>query len=322
DEWMIATKPAPEAIVPAPDLSDYMDYRQFLRDFYRYKKFMSRKDLRPYNYAVFSAGANIKSPNYLKLIIEGKRNLSEDMIAKFAKALGFNKEQSIEFYLLVMYSQTLDPVERNRYMRDLNERRVEIKLKTGEIDKRAFEKVPSWISWVLYALVDQEGVQFTSEGLRSVMRKKASADEIENALTTLFAAGDLIKDSATGIVTRPPQKQESGDEIPVALIRKLQSELMYLGLESLFQDPPTEREFGSLTMSLTKAEFEEIKFKLRQMRKSIHKDYSIKRMQDKGERVYQINLQLFALTNATQNSAVSEPEDAAIEGTIETSPAH
>ena len=63
------------------ELSKYLDYRHFLQDFYKLKRLQTQRDLRPYNYAVFSASANIKSPNYLKMIIEGKRNLSEDMIA-------------------------------------------------------------------------------------------------------------------------------------------------------------------------------------------------------------------------------------------------
>lgn len=297
NEWLTGRKDASVARDQAPDISEYMDYRQFLLDFYEYKKYLSRRDLRPYTYAVFSAGANIKSPNYLKLIIEGKRNLSEDMIGKFAKALGFNKDQTIEFFLLVMYTQTLDPVERNAFMQDLNERRVQNKLRSGEIDRKAYEKVPNWISWVLYAMVDQEGVMFTAEGLRNCLRKKASLEEIETGLQTLLASGELVQDPITQIISKGPQKPEGGDEIPVALIRKLQAELMYLGLESLFQDPPTEREFGSVTMALTKTEFDEIKFRLRQLRKSIQKDYSVKRLTEKGERVYQINLQLFPLTN-------------------------
>ena len=54
---------------------------------------------------IFSAAADIKSPNYLKMIIEGKRNLSEDMISKFAKACSLNKSQGDEFKLLVLFNQ-------------------------------------------------------------------------------------------------------------------------------------------------------------------------------------------------------------------------
>ena len=93
---------------------------------------------------------------------------------------------------------------------------------------------------------------------------------------------------------------------------------MYLGLESLYQDQPTEREFGTLTLSLTKSEFEEIKFKLRQMRKALHKDNSIARMKDKGERVYQLNIQLFPVTNAVESVMKSPAMKSALDIQVET----
>ncbi|UOF00606.1 TIGR02147 family protein [Bdellovibrio reynosensis] len=281
-----------------PVLADYMNYREFLGDFYKFKRKSSKGSLRAYNYAVFSAAANIKSPNYLKMIIEGKRNLSDDMVSKFGKALGFMKDQTEEFRLLVHFTQATDPAERNMYLKKLSEHRVGAKLKSGEIDRKTWEKVPNWVTWMIYAMVDQEGVRFDTSSLKKLLRGKASEDEIETALETLIASGELRRDEATGEIRKNRSLIESPEEVPVALVRKLQSQLMYLGLESLYQDQPTEREFGTLTLSLTKAEFEEIKFKLRQMRKNLHKDNSIARMKEKGERVYQLNIQLFPVTNA------------------------
>lgn len=291
------------SLVP-PVLSDYMNYRQFLGAFYQYKRKASKGSLRSYTYAVFSAAANIKSPNYLKMIIEGKRNLSDDMIGKFGKALGFMKEQTEEFRLLVQFTQATDPAERNMYLKKLSEHRVAGKLKSGEIDRKTWEKVPNWVAWIVYAMVDQEGVVYDTNTLKHLLRGKASDDEIENAVATLITNGDVRRDEVTGELKKARSLTESPEDIPVALVRKLQSQLMYLGLESLYQDQPTEREFGTLTMSLTKAEFEEIKFKLRQMRKSLHKDNSIARMKDKGERVYQLNIQLFPVTNAVEMAPV------------------
>ncbi|WP_413559010.1 TIGR02147 family protein [Bdellovibrio sp. HCB209] len=293
------------SLVP-PVLSDYMSYREYLADFYQYKRKASKGSLRQYNYAVFSAAANIKSPNYLKMIIEGKRNLSEDMIGKFGKALGFNKEQTEEFRLLVNFTQATDPADRNIFLKKMSEHRVGVKLKTGEIDRKSFEKVPNWVAWIVYAMVDQEGVSFDTASLKALLRGKASEDEIENSLQALIASGELRKDEKTGEIKKARSLTESPEDIPVALVRKLQSQLMYLGLESIYQDQPTDREFGTLTMSLTKAEFEEIKFKLRQMRKGLHKDNSIARMKSKGERVYQLNIQLFPVTNAV-NGVGAQP---------------
>ena len=287
----------------APELANFMDYRLFLSAYYNFRRDQTKNALRPYNYAVFSAAADIKSPNYLKMIIDGRRNLSEDMIGKFAKAVGLSKEQTEEFKLLVLFTQTSDPAQRNIYLRHLNESRVQQKLKSGEIDRKTWDKVPNWVAWILYTMIDQKGVDFDPETLRGLLRGKASVDEIQTALNSLFVSGELVKDPITGEVKKAHALMDSADEVPVALVRKLQAQLMYLGLESLFHDAPTEREFGSLTLSLTKPEFEELKFQLRKMRKSIHKDNAIHRMNSKGEKVYQLNIQLFPLTDSAQNEA-------------------
>jgi uncharacterized protein (TIGR02147 family) len=281
-----------------PSLSDYMDYRLFLADFYQAKKAQTRLSIRQYSYAIFSAAADIKSPNYLKMIIEGKRNLSLDMVAKFGKACGLNKAQAEEFRLLVLFNQSEDPADRNYALKQLSEYRVEQKLKHGELDRKVFEKVPNWIGWIIYALVDQEGVSFEPTQLKDLLRGKASESEISDALENLLRSGELVRDAVTNKISKG-KPTEAPEEVPSALVRKLQMQLMYLGLESLYQDSAVEREFGALTLSLTMKEFEEIKFKLRQLRKSLHKENAISRMNSKGERVYQLNLQIFPVSNAS-----------------------
>lgn len=286
--------------VNPPELSEYMDYRLFLGDFYHFKKVQTKTSIRPYSYAIFSAAADIKSPNYLKMIIEGKRNLSNDMIGKFAKACGLNKAQSDEFKLLVLFNQAEDPADRNYALKKLSEYRVEQKLKVGEFDRKVFEKVPNWIGWIIFAMVDQLGVEFETTKLKELLRGKASETEINHALEGLIKSGELVRDEMTGTISKG-KSNEAPDEIPTELVRKLQMQLMYLGLESLYQDAATEREFGSLTLAMTEKEFEELKFKLRQFRKTLNKDNSIARMTTKGDRVYQLNLQLFPVSNASKN---------------------
>jgi uncharacterized protein (TIGR02147 family) len=278
-----------------------MDYRQYLADFYAYRKKLSKRDIRPYSYQMFSAAANIKSPNYLKMIIEGRRNLSGDMILKFAKALALDKAQTEDFRLLVQFTQASDPAERNMFLKELSELRVDQKLKSGEIDQKTWDKVPNWVTWVIYAMVDQDGVKFDTKSIRTLLRGKASEDEIQSAINSLVTTGELKVDESTGELKKSNLPKEAPEEIPVALVRKLQAQLMYLGLESLYQDSPADREFGTLTLSLTKAEFEEVRFKLRQMRKALHKDNAIARSNQKGERVYQLNLQLFPVTDSAKN---------------------
>lgn len=278
-----------------PVLGEYTDFRIYLNDFYQYKRRETLNSIRPYTYAHFSAAADIKSPNYLRLIIDGQRNLSKEMIKKFSKALGHSAEEAKEFAALVLYGQAQSPLERNHHLRSLAEIRIEQQIKAGAINPEIFEKVPSWVSWVLFALLDQEGVEFKEESLRYLLRNKASLNEIKTALDKLIEAG-VIEINDVGEVRKLRQSLPGMEEIPVELVRKIQAELIYLSLESLFQDRAQEREIGALTMALTEEEFEQFKFELRQLRKRWFRDHSVKRLSSKGERVFQLNMQLFPLT--------------------------
>ena len=282
----------------SPHIHDYTDYRKYLKDMYEFRKVTDSTGLRAYSYSHFSAAADIKSPNYLKLIIEGKRNLSDDMISRFARALRLEKQQIEEFKALVLYGQADEPVERNKYLKDLAEIRADQE-NASDADKQKWEKVPGWIGWVLYAMMDQKNTGVEPEQLQKLFRAKASVQEVRDSLQKLIASGEIVTDENTGELKRPRELIDTPQDLPVALIRRLQTELIYLGIESLFRDSPKDREFGALTVALTQEEFEQTRFDLRQLRKRIHKDVTVKRQTSKGDRVYQLNIQLFPVTEKT-----------------------
>lgn len=293
-----------EELTP-PRLNSFTDYRQFLREFYEFRRHQTRSSLRPYSYATFAAAADIKSPNYLKLIIDGQRNLSPDMARRFAKAMNLSREESDEFVALVDFTQATDPLERNRFLKVLSELRVRQQLKSGEINQQTWEKVPSWVTWVLYALTDQKNVSFSLEDLFETMRGKARIEDIRKSLDKLIESGELARHPETGEVTKGRELMAGVEDVPVELVRKLQAELMYLGLESLFQDGAQDREIGTQTLVLTEKEFELLKFELRQFRKRWTKDVSVARKSEKGDRVFQLNIQLFPVTRAGRKNVTS-----------------
>lgn len=287
-------EPAKDLLLPV--LATYTDFRQYLRDFYDYKRKQTESSIRPYNYATFAAAADIKSPNYLKLIIEGQRNLSDVMAKKFSKALGLSKEEGEEFVALVRYGQSEEPVERNRNLKALADFRVRQQMKSGEIKEETWAKVPGWVTWVLYALVDQKGAQFNIDQLYQLFKGKVRPEEIRRCLGRLIQSGELTMDMETGEIRKGRELMSGSESVPPELVRKLQAELIYLGLESLFQEDPQDREFGAMTTALTEEEYQQLKFELRQFRKRWQKDVSVKRHTTKGDRVFQLNIQLFPLT--------------------------
>ncbi len=298
-----AAAKVPPMKVEVPQLSDYTDFRQFLKDVYAHRRAHESTGVRSYSYSAFSAAADIKSPNYLKLIIEGRRNLSDDMIARFARALRLQKSEYEEFEALVHYGQATEPIERNQYLKSLADIRARRAFASGELSPQAWEKVPSWMGWVLYAMTDQKNVSFDPDELYRLMRAKTSPEDVRGEMKRLVANGDLkldVCDSGLTSYSKARDLIDTPQELPVEMIRKLQAELIYLGIESLFRDSPKEREFGAMTIAMTQAEFEQVRFELRQTRKRIQKDLKMNREAAKGERVYQLNIQLFPVTDKVE----------------------
>lgn len=100
--------PAAEAEI---DVFAYLDYRAFLRDYYRARKEAGRG----FSYRSFSRRAELKSPNYLKLVIDGDRNLSTDMAKRFATACGLKGDEQRYFVDLVAFCQAQTVADRNEY---------------------------------------------------------------------------------------------------------------------------------------------------------------------------------------------------------------
>ena len=86
----------------------YRNYRQYLYDFYHYKKLVNPY----YSYRLFSMKAGFRAPNLLKLVMDGQRNLTCESVEKFARALKLSNTEAVFFKDLVLHNQGRFPVRR------------------------------------------------------------------------------------------------------------------------------------------------------------------------------------------------------------------
>src|SRR5262245_11343971 len=99
------------------DLFKYLDYRRFLKDYYTEQK---AKRGSAFSFRSFARLAGLSSPNFLKLVMDGKRNLGPEGIKSFAKALKLGKEESSYFENLVHFNQSATDDERNEWYKRLS----------------------------------------------------------------------------------------------------------------------------------------------------------------------------------------------------------
>ena len=94
---------------------EYDNYRAYLRDLYKFYK-----ETKPqFSYRYFSQKAGFRSPNFLQLVIEGKRNLSPESVEKFTHALKLGKKEAEFFRVLVYLNQARTVSEKKIYAEQL-----------------------------------------------------------------------------------------------------------------------------------------------------------------------------------------------------------
>ena len=121
-----------------PDIFAFTDYRAFLAQYYQ----AAKKHNRAFSYRYFSRKAGYKSPNFLKLVIDGQRNISNDSVERFAHALKLNASEQRFFADLVAFNQASTEVEKNvAFERVTASRRFR---QARRLDKAYFEYLSNW----------------------------------------------------------------------------------------------------------------------------------------------------------------------------------
>src|SRR6478735_304809 len=69
---------------------------------------------RGFSHRAFSRRVGLGSPNHLKRVMDGERNLTLEMAARFAEALGLTGEAADYFVQLVRLGQAKSSLERSR----------------------------------------------------------------------------------------------------------------------------------------------------------------------------------------------------------------
>ena len=86
------------------DIFTYQDYRKYLRDYYVEEK----KKNPAFSFRYFARRAELPSFNYLKLVMDAKRNLSSHYAKRFIKGLKLKGPEAEYFETLVQINQSRD----------------------------------------------------------------------------------------------------------------------------------------------------------------------------------------------------------------------
>jgi uncharacterized protein (TIGR02147 family) len=279
------------------DVFRYRDYREFLRAFYAHGKATGL------SYRGFARAAGLGAPNYLKLVIEGKRNLSAEMAERFARACRLNAEATEYFKLLVAFDQASDDGQRN----ELHERlsRFARFRSSQRLDLAQKEYHSSWFIPALRELVTCPGFQEDPAWIAAQLEPSITEKEAAHALDVLQRLGLLERDER-GKLVQATRAVTTGQQASGLYIRNYHAELMQRAVHAMHHLPPEERYLSALTLSASAATWARVRERVLELRQEL---VALCDADPEPSRVIQLNLQLFPLSKAIPAPAGAEPPE-------------
>jgi len=274
----------------------YTNYRKYLLDFYELKK----AGPRGYSYRNFAKSAGFTSPNIMKLIIEGQRNLSYESIPKVIQALSLSGPMGEYFTALVLMNQAQTDAEKEIHFttlqklmphsrkRDLNAEGLKYLSHWLHATLREMAMFPDFRDdpyWIARRLVFPVSIGEIGQALQFLIEEKFIEKTPEG-----FKAGDNMV--------------LSSDEVRSLAIRNYHRQMLELARQSLENLPIESREFGALTLNIPESALPELKNKLKTIRKDLH-EWSLQILANPtdsipSEAVTQINFQMFPLSRKVE----------------------
>jgi uncharacterized protein (TIGR02147 family) len=265
---------------------EYIDYRKYLSDYYTFRK----KTSHVFSYRFFSAKAGIASPVFLKLIIEGKRNLTRASIEKFCIALQLTKKEALYFKSLVLFEQAKTADEKQEHYAVL--RSIENAVSEKALEADQYDYFGKWYNVVIRELITLFDFKDNYQLLGQSVTPPITSREAENSVELLKRL-HLIKKSPGGMYEQTDAAITANADIGLMGVRQFKNEMAMLAVKAVDNFPREKRNISGITIGISPAMYQIIKTEI-----AVFKDriVSLVHRDEESSGVYQLNVQLFPVS--------------------------
>ncbi len=269
---------------------NYLNYRDYLRDFYNYNKGIDPR----FSYRYFLNKAGIQSPIYYQQVILGKRNLTPATQQKFVKALELNKEEASYFKLLCDFNHAkTNKVKQEAYKHIL---KLGHFVSPEVLGEKYFSLYQHWYTEAIRELVCIK--QFSTwASLGKSLKPSITAKQAENSVNQLLKLDLIQKQNDSYSLT--DTIITTGHEVASMVVRKHNKDMLTLAEVSLETDEISIRNIQGMTMGISKNAYSKIEEEIEHLYQRIT---TIIDNDTDSDRVYHLNTTLFPLSKV-------KPED-------------
>jgi uncharacterized protein (TIGR02147 family) len=266
-----------------PNLFAYLDYRQYLKDYYEEKKAANPV----FSYKSFANKAGFKTKSFLKMVIMGKKNLSDSSLQKVAKALKLDDKATSYFEDLVAFNQAKSLKLRNQLLEKLLVHKV---AGVGRVIQQAqYEFYAQWFHHTLREILPYYDFKGDYEKLGSLLTPPISKEDARRSVDLMTRLG-LIQKREDGRYIQTDPIITTGDEVISMAVRNFHLENFLLASKALVSCPAPMRDLSCLVVRLSDAGFQLMKQEIQGFRKRL---LELAESDPSFKRVYHISFQMY-----------------------------
>ena len=269
------------------DIYTYLDYREFLKEKFKEKKKANRYFTRSY----FSKMAGLKSPYYISLIMNGKRNLSHKTIQRFGKALDLSKNEQAYFENLVLFNQCETDAEKEFYFDRLLKLRP--KEYVREVDPDQFEYFTKRYYVTIREMVALKDFREDYDWIANRVKPKIKRTEAKRAVEVLLRLG-LLRRNEMGCLEHTKTVLTSFPKMDSVEVYDYTKKILTEAKQAILNDPIEWIDMISMTVPVSKEVLPNIQKILHKCKEEILTE--IKNHAENFEEVMQFNLQFYPVT--------------------------
>lgn len=278
-------------------LFTYIDFRRYLLDFYQEKKRTGRH----FSYRYFALKAGFTSPVFLKLVIEGKRNLSRTMIPRFCTALGLTPKQTCFFEHLVLFNQAKTSIEKQEHYAVMVSMIGKVAERQVEVDQYGY--FSHWYIPVIRELICSSCFKGDWEALAAMclppIKPKAARVSVE-----LLLRLKLVEQNPDGTYRHTSAALHGSVEIAALSLRSFNRQMVERALNAIDTLPVNQRHASGVTAGISAQTYHVIEAEIEAFKDRI---IAIANNDGHTECVCQLNVQLFPLsTTFSQGGGCTE----------------
>ena len=268
---------------------EYLDYREFLRDYYQSKKAANPA----FSLRAFSDKIGFKAKDFISRVMQGDKNLSTQSIQKIVTGLKFGKREASFFEDLVWFNQAETMDEKNSWFQKMQNELKIVRFTEGQ-HQLAFYQYQVYSHWrhlVVRSLIGMYGFHGDFTSLAKSVHPTITIEEAKESVKLLEKC-NLVKKNEDGSYELVNKDITTGDRTSKIALRGFHQHCLALGAESIDRDPPTMRNISGLTLGISQAGYEKIVERMSAFRKEIAQ---IANEDKDADKVYQMQLLLFPI---------------------------